>query len=80
MENKFLIDLSIKYGLESAKISKIVDIIYQCGIREADSREGQRIANYLCEFNLVGRPAEEIMEELKLKGLIPGIMGSGGIQ
>lgn len=76
MENTFLIDLSIKYGLESSKISKIVDVIYQCGISEIDGREGQRIANYLCEMNLVGKPAEEIMEELRLKGLIPGIMGS----
>ncbi|MBI4235339.1 hypothetical protein HY604_03510 [Candidatus Peregrinibacteria bacterium] len=75
MENKFLIDLSIKYGLESAKVSKVVDIIYQCGIREVDSREGQRIANYLCEMEMVEKPSEEVMEELRLKGLIPGIMG-----
>lgn len=76
MENKFLIDLSIKYGLESSQVSKVVDVIYQCGVSEIDSREGQRIANYLCEMDIVGKPAEEIMEELRLKGLIPGIMGN----
>ena len=70
MENTFLIDLSLKYGIDSAQVSKIVDIIYQCEIDQIDSREGMRIANYICEMNLIDKPAEEIMEELKLKGLI----------
>lgn len=73
MENKFLIDLSIKYGLDSAQTSKVVDMIYQCGIPQVDSREAQRIANYLCEMKLVGLPSEEVMEELRLKGLVPGV-------
>ncbi|NIA02264.1 MAG: hypothetical protein GWP15_02685 [Nitrospirae bacterium] len=70
MENKFLIDLSIKYGLDSAQVSKLADMIYQCGISEVDSSEAQRIANYICEMNILDKPAEEIVEELKLKGFI----------
>ncbi len=70
MENTFLIDLSLKYGLDSAHVSKIADIIYQCEIDQIDSREGMRIANYICEMNLIDKPAEEVIEELKLKGLI----------
>lgn len=70
MENKFLIDLSIKYGLDSAEVSKLVDMIYQCGVSEVDGREGQRIANYICEMNILSKPAEEVIEELRLKGFI----------
>lgn len=70
MENKFLIDISIKYGLDSSQISKLVDMIYQCGILQVDSRDAQRIANYICEMNLIDKPAEEVIEELKLKGFI----------
>ena len=70
MENKFLIDLSIKYGLDAAQVSKVVDMVYQCGIAEIDSRQGQRVAKYLCEMNLVDKPSEEVMEELRLKGLV----------
>ncbi|MFH1533362.1 MAG: hypothetical protein ABID64_00325 [Nitrospirota bacterium] len=70
MENKFLIDLSIKYGLDSAHVSKLVDMIYQCGLEEVDGREAQRIANYICEMNILDKPAEEVVEELRLKGFI----------
>jgi hypothetical protein len=70
MENKFLIDLSIKYGLDSAQVAKVVDMLYQCGVDSVDAREAQRIANYICEMDLVDKPAEELLEELKLKGLV----------
>ncbi|MBD3360794.1 hypothetical protein GF366_03265 [Candidatus Peregrinibacteria bacterium] len=70
MENKFLIDLSIKYGLDSTQISKLVDMVYQCGITNIDSREAQRISNYICEMGILDKPAEEVIEELKLKGFI----------
>lgn len=69
MENKFLLDLSIKYGLDSAQQSKIVDMIYQCGVADLNSREAQRIAAYICEMRLLDKPAEELIEELKRKGL-----------
>ena len=32
MENKHLIDLSIKYNLNSTEVSKLIDIIYQAGV------------------------------------------------
>ena len=67
MENKFLIDIGIKYGLDSAQISKLVDMLYQCGCEQVDSRNAQRIADYICETELLEKPTEEIMEELKLK-------------
>lgn len=70
MENKFLIDLSIKYGLDSAQVSKLVDMIHQCGLEEVDGREAQRIANYICEMSILDKPAEEVVEELRLKGFI----------
>jgi len=69
MENKFLIDLSIKYGLNSSQVAHVVDMIYQCGIEQVDSREAQRIAHFICKMNMVDKPSEEILEELKAKGL-----------
>lgn len=70
MENRFLIDLSVKYGLNSEEVSKIVSIIYQCGIAEIDGRAARRIGAYLCEQKLLETPNEEILEELKRKELI----------
>lgn len=70
MENKFLIDISIKYGLDSSEISKLVDMIYQCGLDDLDSKKSQRIAHYICEMKLLDKPAEELIEELKRKELI----------
>lgn len=70
MENKVLIDLSIKYGLDSSKISELVDLAYQAGVPSLNSREFTRIADFICESNLLGNAPEEILEELKRKGLI----------
>lgn len=70
MENKFLIDLGVKYGLDTSQTSKVVDIIHQSGVSEIDSREAKRIGSFVCEMGLVDKPAEEVMEELKRKGLI----------
>lgn len=71
MENKHLIDLSLKYGLNSAEVSKLVSMVYQVGINDMNSREFQRIASYICEAKLLDMPPEEVIEELKRKGLIP---------
>lgn len=68
MEDKFLIDLSLKYGLESGKISKLANVIYQAGIKNMKSREFKNAANYICSMNLADKPAEELIEELKRKG------------
>lgn len=69
MENKLLIDLGVKYGLDSAKISKVAAMIYQAGVEDFNVPEAQAIAEYLCENRLINKPAEEVMQELKLKGL-----------
>lgn len=70
MENTHLIDLSIKYGLSEPDMSKLINIAYQSGIHDLTSREFQRIAAYVCEMKLLDTPSEELLEELKLKGLI----------
>lgn len=70
MENKHLIDLSIKYGLSSADVSKVVSIVYQAGVTDMESREFERIANYICEAKIMDMPSEELIEELKRKGLM----------
>ncbi len=70
MENKFLIDLSVKYGLDASEVSKVVNMVYQAGILDMNSPEFKKVANYICEMKLIDKPAEELIEELKLKGLI----------
>ena len=70
MEHKYLIDLSIKHGLAADQISKVVDMVYQCGVNDMDSREFKRIGNYICEMGLLDLPAEEVIEELKRKGFV----------
>ncbi|MFH1284090.1 MAG: hypothetical protein ABIH78_00680 [Candidatus Peregrinibacteria bacterium] len=69
MENKLLIDLSIKYGLDTAQVSKLTDMVYQCGVMDLNSQEASRIATFICKMDMINKPAEEIIEELKLKGL-----------
>lgn len=64
-----MIDLGVKYGLDSAKISKVAAMIYQAGVDNFNSDEAKAIAEYMCESGIINKPAEEIMNELKLKGL-----------
>lgn len=70
MENKCLIDLSVKYGLNSSELVKLTNIIYQAGVDDMNSNDFQRIATYICEMKLLEMPEEELMEELKRKGLV----------
>lgn len=70
MENKHLIDLSIKYGLSETDMSKLINTAYQAGINDLNSRNFQRIAAYICEMKLLDTPSEDLLEELKLKGFI----------
>ena len=70
MENKHLIDLSVKYGLNAEDISKLASMMYQVGVDDPNSPEFRHIANYICEAKLIEAPAEELIEELKRKGLI----------
>jgi len=68
MENKFLINLSVKYGLDDQKLSKVVDMCYQLDYHVIDDREFQRAANYICKMNLVDMPPEDLLAEMKRKG------------
>lgn len=70
MENKHLIDLSIKYNLGETEMSKLINLAYQAGVTDLNSREFQRVANYICEMKILEKPSEEVIEELKLKGVI----------
>lgn len=72
MENKYLIDLSIRYGLNDKQISKIVSMAYQAGITDLEAKKFSEIAEHICKENLVDAPAEVVIEELKLKGFIAG--------
>ncbi|MFA6918324.1 MAG: hypothetical protein WC285_05895 [Candidatus Gracilibacteria bacterium] len=68
MENKFLLDLSIKFGLSDHDVSKVVDMVYQLGYDNIDDRDFQRASNYLCSMNLINLPPEELLTEMKRKG------------
>lgn len=71
MENKYLIDLSVKYGLNNVELEKLSGLMYQVGITDGDSEIFKKVTAYICENKLLERPEEELIEELKLKGLIP---------
>jgi len=73
MENRFLLDMSIKYGLSDKDVSKVVDMVYQLGYDNIDDREFQRAANYLCSMNLIELPPEEVLTEMKRKGFGKGV-------
>lgn len=68
MENKFLIDLSVKYGLDDQALSKVVDMCYQLGYDRIEDRDFQRAANYICSMDLIGMPPEDLIAEMKRKG------------
>jgi len=68
MENRFLIDLSLKYGLDDQDLSKVVDMCYQLGYDDLNDKEFQRAANYMCSMNLVPMAAEELLAEMRRKG------------
>jgi hypothetical protein len=68
MENKFLIDLSVKYGLEDSAISKISSLAYQFGYKNVEDEKFQKMADFICAEKLIDLPKEQIIEELKRKG------------
>jgi hypothetical protein len=70
MENKFLIDLSVKYGLSASDLTKLSSIVHQAGFADINSRGFKRVAEFICEMKILELPPEELIEELKLKGLI----------
>jgi len=68
MENQFLIDLSVKYGLDDEHLSKVVNMCYQLGFDDLDAQGFRRCAAYMCSMNLLELPPEELIEEMKRKG------------
>lgn len=69
MENRFLIDLSVKFGLDDKQLTKIVDMCYQLGYDDLNDAELHRCATYMCTMKLLELPAEELIQEMKRKGL-----------
>ncbi|HPU95175.1 MAG TPA: hypothetical protein PK398_03310 [Candidatus Gracilibacteria bacterium] len=68
MENHYLIDLSVKYGLDDKQLSKVVDMCYQLGFDDLSDAGFHRCASYMCSMNLLSLPPEELIEEMKRKG------------
>lgn len=71
MENKFLIDLQIKFGLTEDQLSKIVNIAYQLDYNDPENDDFQKLMAFVCENNLVSMPNQQLVEELKRKGFGP---------
>lgn len=70
MENRFLLDMSVKYGLEEHHLAKMADMIHQCGIVDLSSDAAKKVGTYLCEMKMMEMPAEEIIEEMRKKGFL----------
>lgn len=70
MEEKNLLDISIKYGLNSFQVSKLEDVFYQADIQTSNSRDVLKISKYICENNLLEMPTGKLLEELKRKKMI----------
>lgn len=68
MENKHLIDLTIKYGLDDEALSKIVDMLYQLGYTDSKDKAFMKAATYMCDEQLLDMPADELIEDMKRKG------------
>lgn len=71
MENRHLIDISVKYGLNSGDLGKLLSLMHQVGVDDPESIEFKQISAYICKMGLLEKPAEELIEELKLNKLIP---------
>ncbi len=65
MEHKFLIDLSVKFGLSDERLSKVVDMVYQLGFDDLNDKGFQDAATMICKNDLVDLPPEEVLEEMK---------------
>lgn len=71
MENKFLIDLQIKFGLTDDQLSKIVNIAYQLDYSDPEHADFQKLMAFVCENKLTSMPNQQLIEELKRKGFGP---------
>jgi len=69
MEHSFLINLSTKYGLNATQSSKVVEMVFQAGFKSLDDAGAQKLADYVCENEIVDLPPEELLEEIKRNSL-----------
>lgn len=67
MENKYILELAIQYGLDDTKISRILDVLYQMGIDDIGGEQSRKFANYMIEHNMIEMPIEEILDHFKVK-------------
>jgi len=68
MENKFLINLTIKYGLDEQSLVKVVDTVHELGYDDVNNSDFQRAATYICSMGLIEMSSESLIEEMKRKG------------
>ena len=68
MENPILVELGIKYGLDDSKALKLVNAAYQLGISTEDHEAFRKVAEYICDNEMVEMAMEELLEELKRVG------------
>ena len=60
MENK-PIDLSLKYGLSAAEVSKLVSVVYQVGVDDMDWKTSN-VWQIILPGEINRTPAEELIE------------------
>lgn len=66
MENTYLLELGIKYGLDDTKISKLVDVLYQMGIDDIGGEKSRKFVDYMLEHNMIEMPIEEILDHFRV--------------
>jgi hypothetical protein len=71
MENQFLLDLSLKYGLNSGQTTKVADVVHQCGFSDFEDEVAKNIATFICIEKLVDKPTDEIIENIKRADFLP---------
>lgn len=69
MEDRFLLDLAVKYGLLDWQTTKIVSCARLVGVGD-DKEAFKRVAEYICENKLVDAPEEIVADELRRNGIV----------
>lgn len=65
MENKYLLELSIKHGLNDNQISKLADVLYQMGVEHIGDERSRKFVDYMISKNMVEMPIEEILAHFR---------------
>ena len=67
MENKYLLELTIKHGLDDTKISKNLDVLYQMGIEDIGGENSRKFVDYMLAHNMIEMPIEEILDHFRVR-------------